>query len=70
MNIHLDHVDIKSLVVSGLATDRTTLSNFFQRVGRKELAFLVNSGFGVDFVRGIFLFPLPPAITKIKLSIF
>jgi len=49
-----DIVDIRSLVVSGLTADVTTLSNFFQNVGRKELSFLVNSGFGVGFVLGLF----------------
>lgn len=47
-------VDIRGLVVSGLTADITTLSNFFQNVGRKELSFLVNSGFGVGFVLGLF----------------
>ena len=47
-------VNIRQLVVSGLATNPTTLSDFFQNVGRKELRFLVNSGFGVGFVLGLF----------------
>mmetsp|Transcript_63307 Transcript_63307/g.119901 ORF Transcript_63307/g.119901 Transcript_63307/m.119901 type:complete len:571 (+) Transcript_63307:81-1793(+) len=58
-------VDIRSLVVSGLATDKTTLSNFFQSVGRKELKFLIDSGFGVGFLLGLvqmlfwMIFPKP-----------
>jgi len=47
-------VDIRPLVVSGLTIDAATLANFFQDVGRKELDFLVNSGFGVGFVLGLF----------------
>lgn len=45
-------VDIRSLVISGLTTDPRTLGQFFQKVGRKELQFLVDSGFGIGVVLG------------------
>ena len=46
-------VDIKTLVITGLTTNPRTLGQFFQRVGRVELAFLVNSGFGFGFLLGL-----------------
>ena len=45
-------VDIRSLVVSGLTADPKTLGQFFQRVGRNELRFLVDSGFGIGVILG------------------
>lgn len=46
-------VDIKSLVVTGLSSDPAVLGNFFQTVAKKELRFLVDSGFGFGFLLGI-----------------
>lgn len=46
-------VDIKSLVVSGLSSNPAVLGTFFQTVARKELAFLVDSGFGFGFLLGV-----------------
>ena len=51
-------VDIRSLVVSGLTADPRTLGQFFQRVGRNELRFLVDSGFGIGVILGLSLIPL------------
>lgn len=47
-------VDIPSLVIRGLTADPTILGQFFQKVGRKELQFLVESGFGFGFLLGLF----------------
>ena len=46
-------VDIKSIVVSGLTTDPKTFGNFFQKVGAKELSFLIESGMGFGFLLGL-----------------
>jgi hypothetical protein len=57
-------VDIKSIVVTGLTTDPTTFGSFFQKVGAKELKFLIESGMGFGFLLGLIqmvqwmLFPL------------
>ena len=57
-------VDIKSIVVTGLTTDPTTFGSFFQKVGAKELRFLIESGMGFGFLLGLIqmvqwmLFPL------------
>ena len=57
-------VDIKSIVVTGLTTDPRTFGNFFQKVGAKELKFLIESGMGFGFLLGLIqmiqwmLFPL------------
>lgn len=47
-------VDIKSLVVDGMTTDPKILGSFFQQVGKRELAFLVESGVGFGFLLGVF----------------
>jgi hypothetical protein len=47
-------VDIKSIVVTGLTTDPTTFGSFFQKVGAKELRFLIESGMGFGFLLGLF----------------
>jgi uncharacterized membrane protein YheB (UPF0754 family) len=49
-----DIIDIKTLVVEGLTKDPTVLGSFFQRVAKKELGFLVESGFGFGFLLGMF----------------
>lgn len=46
-------VDVKTLVVTGMTTDPTILGSFFQRVGAKELQFLIDSGFGFGFLLGV-----------------
>lgn len=46
-------VDIKSIVVTGLTTDPTTFGSFFQKVGAKELRFLIESGVGFGFLLGL-----------------
>jgi len=46
-------VDIKTLVVSGLTKNPNVLVNLFQKVGHKELKFLIDSGFGFGFLLGI-----------------
>jgi len=46
-------VDIKGLVVSGLTDVPTVMGDFFQRVGYKELVFLVDSGFGFGLLLGV-----------------
>lgn len=46
-------VDIKSIVVTGLTTDPSTFGNFFQKVGAKELRFLIESGMGFGFLLGL-----------------
>lgn len=46
-------VDIKSIVVSGMTSDPSILGSFFQRVGSKELQFLIDSGFGFGFLLGL-----------------
>lgn len=46
-------VDIRALVIAGLTTNPRTLGQFFQKVGRKELSFLVESGFGFGFLLGL-----------------
>ena len=61
-------VNIKDLVVKGMTTDPTILGTFFQKVGRDELKFLVDSGLGVGFLLGIaqmvqcMIYPHPWAI--------
>lgn len=46
-------VDIKSIVVDGMTRDPAVLGNFFQRVGSKELSFLIESGTYFGFLLGL-----------------
>jgi uncharacterized membrane protein YheB (UPF0754 family) len=46
-------LDFKSLVVGGLTADPTTIGSFFQKVGAKELKFLIESGMGFGFLLGL-----------------
>ena len=46
-------VDIKHLVVSGLTANPAVLGSFFQKVGKAELRFLVDSGFGFGVLLGL-----------------
>lgn len=47
-------VSIKDIVVVGLTTDPAVLGAFFQRVGEKELKYLVDSGTYFGFLLGLF----------------
>lgn len=46
-------LDLETVVLSAFLRDKATLVDLFQKVGRVELDFLVNSGFGLGFVLGI-----------------
>jgi hypothetical protein len=48
-----DVVDLRSLVLSAFMRDKVVLVDLFQKVGRVELDFLVNSGFGFGFLLGL-----------------
>ena len=47
-------IDLKQIVINGLTTNPRVLGQFFQKVAYKELAFLIDSGFGLGFILGIF----------------
>jgi uncharacterized membrane protein YheB (UPF0754 family) len=47
-------VSVKDIVVVGMTRDPAMLGQFFQRVGSKELEFLVNSGTYFGFILGLF----------------
>ena len=49
-----DVLDLKSLVLEAFLRDKVVLVDLFQKVGRVELDFLVNSGFGFGFLLGLF----------------
>lgn len=46
-------IDLRGLVVGEMLRDRRLLVDLFQRVGRAELKFLVDSGFGFGFLLGV-----------------
>jgi uncharacterized membrane protein YheB (UPF0754 family) len=46
-------IDIRSLIITGMTTDPKVLGSFFQRVGSKELSFLVESGTYFGFALGM-----------------
>jgi uncharacterized membrane protein YheB (UPF0754 family) len=48
-----DVLDLKALVLSAFLRDKVVLVDLFQKVGRVELEFLVNSGFGFGFLLGL-----------------
>jgi uncharacterized membrane protein YheB (UPF0754 family) len=48
-----DVVDLHSVVLSAFVRDKVVLVDLFQKVGRVELEFLVNSGFGFGFLLGL-----------------
>jgi hypothetical protein len=48
-----DVIDLKTLVVRGLTQNPAVLGQFFQKVARKELNFLVDSGLGLGFALGL-----------------
>jgi hypothetical protein len=55
LQLDIDNVlDLKSLVLSAFMRDKVVLVDLFQKVGRVELEFLVNSGFGFGFLLGLF----------------
>jgi len=49
-----DALDLSEVVSSAFIRDKLLLVELFQKVGRKELEFLVNSGFSFGFLLGIF----------------
>jgi uncharacterized membrane protein YheB (UPF0754 family) len=46
-------VDVKDIVVNSLTRDPKVMGNFFQKVGAKELQFLIDSGAGFGFLLGL-----------------
>ena len=51
----IDHViDLHKVVLEAFLRDKVVLVDLFQKVGRVELEFLVNSGFGFGFILGLF----------------
>jgi uncharacterized membrane protein YheB (UPF0754 family) len=46
-------VDVRDIVVNSLTRDPKVMGNFFQKVGAKELDFLIESGFGFGFLLGL-----------------
>jgi len=46
-------LNLEKVVLTAFVRDKSTLINLFQKVGRVELDFLVNSGFGLGFVLGL-----------------
>ena len=46
-------LDLETVVLTSFARDKATLVDLFQKVGRVELDFLVNSGFGLGFLLGL-----------------
>ena len=46
-------LDLETVVLSAFVRDKVTLVDLFQKVGRVELDFLVNSGFGLGFLLGL-----------------
>eukprot|EP00531_Pseudo-nitzschia_arenysensis_P010634 CAMPEP_0116148484 /NCGR_PEP_ID=MMETSP0329-20121206/18398_1 /TAXON_ID=697910 /ORGANISM="Pseudo-nitzschia arenysensis, Strain B593" /LENGTH=415 /DNA_ID=CAMNT_0003644653 /DNA_START=583 /DNA_END=1831 /DNA_ORIENTATION=+ len=46
-------LDLETVVLSAFVRDKATLVDLFQKVGRVELDFLVNSGFGLGFLLGL-----------------
>ncbi|VEU36003.1 unnamed protein product [Pseudo-nitzschia multistriata] len=46
-------LDLETIVLSAFVRDKATLVDLFQKVGRVELDFLVNSGFGLGFILGL-----------------
>lgn len=48
-----DVLDLEKVVLSAFVRDKVVLVDLFQKVGRVELEFLVNSGFGFGFMLGL-----------------
>ena len=54
MQQHIDELlDLKDVVVTGMIKEKQLLVDLFQRCGKAELAFLVNSGFGFGVALGV-----------------
>ena len=54
MQVHIDELlDLKDVVVTGMIKEKQLLVDLFQRCGKAELAFLVNSGFGFGVALGV-----------------
>jgi len=54
LNVEIDQViNLNHVVLSAFVRDKEVLVDLFQKVGRVELEFLVNSGFGFGFVLGL-----------------
>jgi len=49
-----EYLDLRIVVSSAFMADKVLLGELFQKAGRKELDFLVNSGLGFGFILGIF----------------
>lgn len=48
-----DVLDLRTVVLTAFCRDKVVLVDLFQKVGRVELEFLVNSGFGFGFLLGL-----------------
>jgi len=48
-----DVMDLDQIVLDAFVRDKAVLVDLFQKVGRVELEFLVNSGFGFGFILGL-----------------
>ena len=54
LKLEIDTVlDLDTVVLSAFCRDKVVLVDLFQKVGRVELEFLVNSGFGFGFLLGL-----------------
>jgi len=54
LNVEIDQVlNLNHVVLSAFVRDKEVLVDLFQKVGRVELEFLVNSGFGFGFLLGL-----------------
>jgi uncharacterized membrane protein YheB (UPF0754 family) len=54
LQVEIDQVlDLDQIVLEAFVRDKAVLVDLFQKVGRVELQFLVNSGFAIGFVLGL-----------------
>lgn len=54
LNVEIDQVlNLNNIVLHAFVRDKEVLVDLFQKVGRVELEFLVNSGFGFGFILGL-----------------
>ena len=54
LNVEIDQIlDLNNVVLAAFVRDKEVLVDLFQKVGRVELEFLVNSGFGFGFALGL-----------------
>lgn len=64
-------LDLESLVLTAFVRDKEVLTDLFQKVGRVELKFLVESGFGFGFLLGLFqmgLWAVAPKVWTLPLA--